>query len=256
MARRTVIVTGGVSGIGAACGMHFARAGWNVVASYLAEECREGADAAVEAARQNRASGAAVQANISLDRDCLALVAAADREYGRVDALVNAAGMTRMVPLADLDALSPEIFHEIYAVNLIGPFLMSRAAARLLKRSGDGAIVNISSLAARTGGGSSIAYAASKGALNSLTCSLARALAPEVRVNAVAPALVEGGFVQRLDADLFEQRRAAQIDRAPLRRVGRPADIAETVYWLVTGAPLMTGEVLTADCGLHLNADS
>lgn len=256
MARRTVIVTGGESGIGAACAMHFALAGWNVASSYLAEERREGADAAVAAAGQNGGAGAAVRANIAQDQDCVALVAAAEREFGRVDALVNAAGMTRMVPLADLDALSPEIFHEIYAVNLIGPFLMSRAAARLLKRSGEGAIVNISSLAARTGGGSSIAYAASKGALNTLTCSLARALAPEVRVNAVAPALVEGGFVQRLNSDLFEQRRAAQIDRAPLRRVGRPADIAETVYWLVTGAPLMTGEILTADCGLHLNADS
>jgi 3-oxoacyl-[acyl-carrier protein] reductase len=77
-----------------------------------------------------------------------------------------------------------------------------------------------------------------------------------VRVNAVAPALVEGGFVQRLNSDLFEQRRRAQIERAPLRRVGKPEDIAETVYWLVTGAPLMTGEILTADCGLHLNADS
>src|SRR5213078_2470857 len=125
-------------------------------------------------------------------------------------ALVNAAGISVMVPHAKLHDVSAEDFQRIYAVNTIVPFQVIRAAAPHLKRTGNGAVVNIASRAGITGAGSSIPYAASKGALNTLTLSLARVLAPEVRVNSVCPALVAGGFVERLDPEGFERRAALQ----------------------------------------------
>lgn len=252
---KTVVVTGAGTGIGAGVALRFAQAGWNVAGGIY--EAAQGAafEAIAQAAEATGAQAIAATADVTRDGDCRQLAEKAMQQFGRLDALVNAAGITRMVPLADLDGLTPEMFQDIYAVNTIGPFLMSRACAPHLKRSGDAAIVNVSSLAAISGGGSSIAYAASKGALNTLTLSLARVLAPEVRVNAICPALITDGFVQRLDPNLFEQRRQGQIARAPLHRIGAPADVAETIFWLVTAAPLVTGETLTLDCGLHLNAD-
>jgi 3-oxoacyl-[acyl-carrier protein] reductase len=104
------------------------------------------------------------------------------------------------------------------------------------------------------GSGSSIPYAASKAALNALTLALARVLAPEVRVNAVCPALVEQGFVERLAPESFAQRRAHQIDVSPLKRIGHPDEVAETIHWLITGASMMTGAIVELDFGMHLNA--
>ena len=194
-----------------------------------------------------------LQGDVTRDADCCALVEGAVTALGRLDALVNAAGISKMVPLADLAGLSPEDFQRIYAVNTIGPFLMTRAAAPHLKAPGDAAVVNISSRAAFTGTGSSIAYAASKGALNTLTLSLARQLAPEVRVNAICPALTEEGFVERLAPESFAARKAEQIRVSPLHKIGKPQDVAETIHWLVTSAAMMTGSCLELDFGLHLN---
>ena len=131
---------------------------------------------------------------------------------------------------------------------------MMRAAAPHLKATGRGAVVNISSRAALSGSGSSIAYAASKGALNTLTQSMARVLAPEVRVNAVCPVLVEGGFVERLAPESFAERRARQIAVSPLQRIGHPDEVAETIHWLVASAAMMTGAIVELDFGMHLNS--
>ena len=124
----------------------------------------------------------------------------------------------------------------------------------MLKAAGKASVVNISSRAGIAGSGSSIAYAASKGALNTMTLSLARVLAPEVRVNAVCPVLVEGGFVERLAPESFAQRREHQIKVTPLHRIGHPDEVAETIHWLTTGASMMTGAIVELDFGLHLNA--
>jgi 3-oxoacyl-[acyl-carrier protein] reductase len=186
------------------------------------------------------------------------MVQSALSRFSRMDALVNAAGITRFCDEADLEGSQAADFHAIYAVNTIGTFQMARASAAALRASAkDGntsSIVNLSSYAGIHGGGSSLAYGASKAAVNAVTLSLARALAPEVRVNAVCPALVAEGFVERLQPESFIQRAAHQVARTPLKRVGKPSEIAETIFWMCTGAALMTGEIIQLDAGLHLQA--
>jgi 3-oxoacyl-[acyl-carrier protein] reductase len=203
---------------------------------------------------------------VSIDADCRRIADSALERFGRIDALVNAAGITRFCDENDLEGLSAADFHAIYAVNSIGTFQMARACANALKASAQlnsvsdaapsitSAIVNLSSYAGVHGGGSSLAYGASKAAVNAITMSLARALAPQVRVNAICPALVAEGFVQRLQPESYVQRAARQIERTPLQRVGKPSEIAETVYWLVVGSPLITGEIIQLDAGQHLMA--
>lgn len=250
--RKTILITGAASGIGAATARRFLAEGWNVALNHV-EGQAEDAQAIARLASAEGQKAVALQGDVTRDADCCALVAGAVAALGRLDALVNAAGISKMVPLADLHGLTPEDFQRIYAVNTIGPFLMSRAAAPHLKAAGNAAIVNISSRAAFTGTGSSIAYAASKGALNTLTLSLARQLAPEVRVNAICPALTEAGFVERLAPESFSARKAEQIRVSPLKKIGKPEEVAETIHWLVTSAAMMTGTCLELDFGLHLN---
>lgn len=249
---KAILITGAASGIGAATARRFLAEGWDVAINHV-EGQGEAAQAIAALARGRGQKTCVLLGDVTRDGDCRSLVERAAARFGRLDALVNAAGISKMVPLADLDGLTPEDFQRIYAVNTIGPFLMSRAAAPHLKASGNGAIVNISSRAAFTGTGSSIAYAASKGALNTLTLSLARQLAPEVRVNAICPALTEQGFVERLAPESFAARKAEQIARSPLGKIGKPEDVAETIHWLVTSAAMMTGTCLELDFGLHLN---
>ena len=249
-ARRVAVVTGGASGIGAACVRRFAAEGWQVVVNYFLDT----EEAAAHALAAD-GHGIAVQGDVTRDADCRRLAAAAGDAFGRIDALVSSAGTTRLVPHADLDALTMDDFLKMSAVNTAGPFQVARACAPLLAAGDGGAIVIVSSYGAIFGTGSSMAYAASKGATNTLTMSLARVLAPRVRVNAVCPALIRDGFVERLDPELFKARAAHQVDRAPLKKVGTPADVAADVYWLAAGASLITGTVIALDCGLHLNGD-
>lgn len=245
-----VVVTGGSTGIGAACVRHFAAQGWRVAVNYFSPDQQDMAQSLASAAH-----GIAVQGDVSKDEDCRNIAASALAAFGRIDALVCSAGTTRMVPHSDLEALGLEDFLQTAAVNTAGPFLMARACAPALSQAPGGAVVIVSSYGAIHGTGSSIAYAASKGATNTLTLSLARVLAPRVRVNAVCPALIADGFVQQMDPALFNARAQAQIQRAPLAKVGQPQDVAADVFWLATGARLMTGSVLMLDCGLHLNGD-
>jgi 3-oxoacyl-[acyl-carrier protein] reductase len=252
--RRAVLITGAGSGIGAATARRFIKEGWLVAINYLEATQREAALSLAHTATAPGQSAVALEGDVVRDADCHNLAEESVKAFGRLDALVNAAGISKIVPQDDLDGLSGEDFQRIYAVNTVGPFQMIRAAASHLKASGNGAVVNISSRAGITGGGSSIAYAASKGALNTLTLSLARVLAPAVRVNAVCPVLVEQGFVERLAPKSFAERKARLIATSPLRRIGQPDEIAETVHWLVTSASMMTGAILELDFGVHLNA--
>ena len=162
--RRAVLVTGSATGIGAACARRFVKEGWHVAINCLDASQRERAREIAAGATAEGQKAIVLEGDVSRDPDCVGLVEQAVGVFGRLDALVNAAGISKMVPLADLHGLDAEDFQRIYAVNTIGVFQMSRAAAPHLKATGDGAIVNITSRAGKAGGGSSIAYAASKGA--------------------------------------------------------------------------------------------
>jgi len=252
--RRAVLISGAASGIGAATARRFIREGWHVALNHLGAGQRDAAQAIAAAAAAPGQRAVAIEGDVTRDADCVRLVATAVERLGRLDALVNAAGISVMVPHARLHDVQADDFQRIYAVNTIGTFQMMRAAAPPLKASGAGSIVNISSRAALMGSGSSIPYAASKAAVNALTMALARVLAPQVRVNAVCPALVEQGFVERLAPETFAQRSAHQIGVSPLKRLGHPDEVAEAIWWLTTGASMMTGAIVELDFGMHLNA--
>jgi 3-oxoacyl-[acyl-carrier protein] reductase len=193
------------------------------------------------------------RADVSLDADCRRLADAALGAWGRIDYLVNNAGTTIFAAQTDLDAVQAEDFRRIYDVNVIGAFQMVRVVAPAMKAAGRGAIVNVSSIAGLAGVGSSIAYAASKGALNTLTLSLARALAPEIRVNAICPGMVTTRWLQQgLGAERYERLLAATEASTPLKQASGPDEIAEPVVWLLDGATHITGEMISVDAGMHL----
>lgn len=251
---RVVLISGAASGIGAATARRFMKEGWRVALNHVDEAQKAAAEQVAAQMNVPASRSLAVEGDVTQDADCVRVVERAMEHFGRLDALVNAAGISKMVPHPDLHGVSAEDFQRIYAVNTIGTFQMMRAAAKHLKASGKGSIVNISSRAALMGSGSSIPYAASKAAVNALTLALARVLAPEVRVNAVCPALVEQGFVERLAPESFTKRRAHQIEVSPLHRIGHPDEVAEAIWWLTTGASMMTGAIVELDFGMHLNA--
>ncbi len=248
-----VIVTGSATGVGAACARLLASKGCNVVINYTKSEAE---------ARETQAACEAmgvetllVQADVANDADCRRMAEAAIERWGRIDGLINNAGATKFVNHADLEGLTAEDFQRIYAVNVIGPYQMTRAVAPQMKAQGRGAIVNISSIAGVMGIGSSIAYAASKGALNTMTLSLARALGPEIRVNAICPGFIQGRWLRSgLGDAAYEAALHAQERTTPLRRAGTPEDMAQAAVWFIEGADLVTGELLIVDAGAHLGA--
>ena len=252
MSGGVAIVTGAAGGIGAGIARTLAGAGASVVVGY-----RSRRDEAEAVAADCRGAGGgdavALAGDVADDADCRRLVAAATERFGRLDWLVNNAAATRLVAHADLEGLDAGDFQQLYAVNLIGPFQMSRAAAPAMRAAGGGAIVNISSVAGVTGIGSSIAYVASKGALNAMTLSLARALAPAIRVNTICPGFVPTGFLRPM---MGEERHDRLIEGhardAPLARNGTPEDIGETAMWLLGGSRNMTGQVVVSDGGMFL----
>lgn len=250
-----VLVTGSATGIGAACARAFAARGWRVGLSWF-DETTHVAVLDVAAACEARGPGTLVQhLDVRREADCEAFAAAALARWGRIDALVNAAGTTRFIAHDDLHALGAEEFHRTYDVNTVGLYRMTRACVPALRATGRGSVVNISSIGGVIGRGSSMAYAASKGAVNTLTLSLARALAPAIRVNAIAPGFVDDGLPARvLDANRLAEVRRAQTAAAVLQRVSRPEEVAALACFLTEHAPGMTGEVLQLDNGLHLNA--
>lgn len=249
------LITGSATGIGAACARVFARQGWRMALSYFDDNTRAEAQAV---AGNCQAAGVEVllqQLDVRDDTGCRSYVEDVLTRFGRLDALINCAGTTRFIAHADLAALDANEFHRTYDVNVVGAYQMVSACAEALQASGHGAIVNISSIGGVLGRGSSMAYAASKGALNTLTLSLARSLAPLVRVNAIAPGFVDGGLPGRmLDKHHYAQVLADQTAASVLKRVSQPEEVAALAWYLSAQAPGMTGTVLMMDNGLHLNA--
>jgi 3-oxoacyl-[acyl-carrier protein] reductase len=251
---KVAIVTGSATGIGAAVAEGLARRGAAIVVNYTRSEAE-----AHETAAKVKAIGAdvrIVQADVASDADCRKLAKAAHDAWGRIDILVNNAGTTKFVTNhADLDSLSADDFSRIYAVNVIGPFQMIRACIDGLKAHKSGSVVNVSSIAGVAGIGSSVAYAASKGALNTMTYSLARALAPDVRINAVCPGYVDTPwFVKQFGPEMAEKIAEAEGKRNLLQRVADGAEIAKTVMFFAgPESANITGETLLSDGGMHLS---
>jgi 3-oxoacyl-[acyl-carrier protein] reductase len=250
------IVTGSASGLGAATAAILAKGGARIVVNYSNSKAE--AEATADLCRTAGADVIVVQGDVSRDEDCKKIAAAA-APFGRLDVLVNNAGTTKHVPHGDLDGLSAEDFQRIYAVNTIGPYQMIRAARAQLeagaKASGrPSAVVNVSSVAGISGGGSSVAYAASKGALNTITLSLSRALAPLIRVNTVCPGYIDTPWFTKGRGEAGAKAvRDAVIAKVPLKVASSAEDIAQAVCYLATPVSSnMTGELLRMDAGMHL----
>ncbi len=251
MHRNVCIVTGSATGIGAACVIELARRGWRTVINYTKSE----AEAQATASECEKLGGETllVRANIAEDADCQRLAGATMEKWGRIDGLINNAGTTKVVfNHADLESLSASDFQNIYAVNVVGAFQMIRAVEPAMRRQGRGSVVNISSRAGVDSVGTSIAYAASKGAMNTMTIGLARALGPQIRVNAVCPGFVETRWLQGAIGEKYQMARDRYANNSPLQKTSTPEDVAEVALWLLTGAALVTGELIIIDGGNRL----
>ena len=253
-----VIVTGSASGLGAATAAILARDGARIVVNYASSQ--KEAEETADLCRSAGGEVVVVQGDVSRDEDCRKIAAAA-APWGRLDVLIYNAGTTKHMAHDNLDGLSAEDFQRIFGVNTIGPFQMVRAARSLLeagaKASGHAStVVNVSSVAGISGVGSSVAYAASKGALNTMTLSLARALAPLIRVNAVCPGYIDTPwFTKGRGVDGAAKVRDSVVVKVPLKRASTAEDVAALVCFLATPqSSNMTGEIVRMDAGAHLIA--
>ncbi len=244
---KAAIVTGASRGVGQATALRLAKLGCSVLVNYSAS-----ADAAQKVAAEAEALGVKAipfRANVSNNEDCVAMVAEATKAFGRLDILVNNAGTTRFIAHHDLDAVEDETWDEIMGVNLKGPFNCTRAARKALVESGSGEVVMTSSVAGLAGTGSSIPYCASKAALNNMTVTLARVMAPDVRVNAIAPGFIDGEWLAEGLGEAYEPIRKSYMSKAPLGRVATPDIVAHAIVSLITGPDLTTGHVIPVEGG-------
>ena len=240
---RAARVTGAGTGIGRGIAEAFARQGIKVAVNYSRSR-----DAAEEVVRDIRAAGGnaiAVGASVSEDREVHAMIDQISREFGRLDILINNAGWSTRIPHDRLDDLTDEVWNRTFDTNLRGAFYCVRASVPLLRKQEGSAIVNIASVAGMTGLGSSMAYAASKGAMITLTKSLARALAPAIRVNAIAP-----GFVRTRFADWPQSAFDEGEAMTPLKRLATVEEIAALALHLAVDAKSITGETIAVDGGV------
>jgi 3-oxoacyl-[acyl-carrier protein] reductase len=241
---KVAVVTGGAGGIGSAICRALAQAGARVVLTYHDNVAR----AELLARQLPGTEHLAVRASVEDSAALTQLAAQVAARYGRLDILVNNAGITRPVPHADLDGLDDETIDRILRVNVRGPFACVRAFRALLAAGEGGLVVNISSVAAQTGLGSNVAYCASKAALDSLTRSLARALAPQIRVVSVAPGWVEGEYASRMDPAVID----AQRQHTPLGRIARAEEVGAAVLAAATLLTFTTGSIIPVDGGRPL----
>lgn len=250
MAGGVAVVTGGGTGIGAAVVRALAERGVRSIINYATSR-----DAAEALAAEVANGSIAVQADIVDDAACRGLVAAATDAFGRIDFLVNNSGRTKFANHEDLDALGMEDFLDIYRLNTVAAFQMIRACAPAMKAGPMSAVVNVASVAGVFGMGSSVAYACSKGALVTLTKSMARVLAPAIRVNAVAPGYVgTGWFENRLGEAGFAKLNARIAASVPMAMATMAPDIAAPIVALLDPAlRSVTGEVTLVDAGGHLD---
>ena len=245
--RAVALITGGGTGVGRACALQFAERGYDVAVNYS----RSAAEAELTVADVSKCGVTAIayQCDVSVDADVRRMMTNIEQQWGRLDVLVNNAATTNFIAHTDLEAMTEKMWDRILGVNTKGPFFCTRAAAKLLAAGGNGAVVNVSSVAGQTGAGSSIAYCASKGALNTLTKSLARALAPKIRVNAVCPGPIDSRWIREGNPSWDLDKMVAGL---PLPRASQPKDIADAVVFLAITASMVTGQLVVVDGGQTL----
>ena len=241
------LVTGAATGIGRAAALALAKNGYDVVINFSRSE-----DAAKATARDAETAGARAllyRCDVSDDAGVRAMLAAAEKQFGRLDVLINNAGTTIDVEPKNLNAVKIEEWNRVFAVNVLGLFLVTRAAAPLLKKSPNAAIVNTCSIAGLRPSAQPLPYAASKAAVANLTKTLANALGPEIRVNAVAPGWMEGDWMKRTLAGNYDGLMARRAKYTPLQRCCTAEDVAETMMSLILGNRFVTGEIVIIDGG-------
>jgi 3-oxoacyl-[acyl-carrier protein] reductase len=252
LTNKIVVVTGGAGGIGSAICKKFATVGASVVVTYnssqekagkLLEELNTISQYPNIPISDNKHS--IFHAPVNDSKYVQQLASFIKEKYGRLDILVNNAGITTAVPHDDLDHLTDEWIDKIFATNFRGAFAMIRACKNLLMQSDDALVINISSVAAVSGIGSNVAYCASKAAVDSMTRSLARVLAPNIRVVSVSPGWVMGEYAKKADREFLQQ----QLNATPLDRFATPEDVADAVYALTTSLKFTTGSVIPVDGG-------
>jgi 3-oxoacyl-[acyl-carrier protein] reductase len=240
------LITGAATGIGRAAAVALAAAGFDVAINYSRSE-----QAASETAAQSQAKGAKTllfKCDVSDDPCVRKMLSAVEQEFGRLDALVNNAGITSNVKPGDFEGMTAEEWDRVFAVNVRGMFQVTRAAAPFL-RAAHGSIVNTASIVGLRPGPQPLPYAASKAAVVSLTKLLALNLAPDVRVNAVAPGWMEGDWMQRMLGDRYTDLMARRAKSTPLRRCATAEDVAEVIVNLITSNRFVNGEIIVIDGG-------
>ena len=248
---KVAIITGGSRGVGAATAKLLASKGWNITIT-----CTSSMDDAKNVVKECEKLGAeaiAITGDVSEDNSCVQTAQETIEKWGRIDALVNNAGTTKFVfNHADLDGLDAEDFLHIYKVNVVGPFQMVRACKEMLLNSDNPSVVNISSIAGIKGLGSSLAYASSKGALNTMTKSMARNLGP-IRVNAICPGFIQGDWLRNgMGDDLYNAALENLTNNTPLKLTVTPEQVAEGIYSFIGINKVVTGETMLMDGGHHL----
>lgn len=247
---KTAIITGGGTGVGRATALQLSSLGYAIAIVY-SRSVSEAEQTASEIVGLG-GTALAIKADVAVDAEVRAMVSAVMQTFGRVDVLVNGAGTTEFIPFDDLDAVADEAWDKLFRVNVVGAFHCARAVRSAMNDVSGGIIVNVSSIAAQIAQGSSIPYACSKAALDNLTVSLARTLAPKIRVNAVAPGFITGRWMENGLGANYEAAKAAFEASLPLHRVCDPADVAACIVSLITGSTLVTGQTLLVDSGMMI----
>ena len=248
---KVAIITGGSRGVGAATARLLASKGWNITITCTSS--MDDAENVVKECEKLGVEAIAIKADVSEDNSCVQTAQETIEKWGRIDALVNNAGTTKFVfNHADLDGLNAEDFLHIYKVNVVGPFQMVRACKEMLLNSENPSVVNISSIAGIKGLGSSLAYASSKGALNTMTKSMARNLGP-IRVNAICPGFIQGDWLRNgMGDDLYNAALENLTNNTPLKLTVTPEQVAEGIYSFIGINKVVTGETMLMDGGHHL----
>jgi len=241
------LVTGAATGIGRSAALALARSGYDVAVNFSRSE--EVARVTARDAEEAGARPLLCRCDVSDDSCVRAMLEAIEREFGRLDVLINNAGTTIDVEPKDLEGVKIEDWNRVFAVNVLGLFLVTRAAVPLLRRSPNGCIVNTCSIAGLRPSAQPLPYAASKAAVANLTKTLANALGPEIRVNAVAPGWIEGDWMKRTLAENYEGLMARRAKYTPLKRCCTPDDVADTMLSLILSNRFVTGEIIVVDGG-------